>query len=206
MKKIIKLTIDIKANITEQITPALIEKRMDAELEHPIRIPEEALKKLQDVLSYILNHPDFYRDILVGDIFENQSNLGGYSQLGKYLRPKIFEDIAHTVGKEMGPDYETFIIELVNLRVAACAKRFYQETIKPHEQQKEMQDIFRVMINTLQESQIPLTQGTADCILQDEITEAEELGDFLMVLLLDCITTYKISGASLEEINTKKNQ
>lgn len=200
MKKIFKLQIDIDANITEQVTPEFIEKRISDEYDNAIQVPPDALKKLQDVISYILNHPDYYRDILVGDLFENQSNLGGYSELGKYFKPKIFEDIAHTVGKEMGPDYESFIIELINLRVAACAKRFYQESIKSGEKKKDMQNFFEIMMSTYNESQIPIKRETLECKFEDEITEAEMISEFLMKLLLDCLTTYKIGGASLEMV------
>ncbi|MDQ1353007.1 MAG: hypothetical protein QG657_3313 [Acidobacteriota bacterium] len=198
MKKIFKLHIDIEADITEQITPELIEEQIDDESPITITIPEEKLEKLQNVISYILKHPNYYRDILVGDLLEDQSNLGGYTELGKYFRPMVFEDIAHEIGNEMGPDYESFIIDMVNLRAAACAKRFYQETIKPNEQRKDKREFFRVMMRTFNEAQIPLNKEALDCKFADAITESEMISEVLMLALLDCLTTYKIGDASLE--------
>lgn len=204
MKKIFKLSIDIEAKIIDHITPKLIEKRIAEDYDTVFTVPQEAIQKLQDILSYILKHQNYHRDILVGDLLENQSNLGGDTELGKYFQPKIFDDIALAAGKEMGPQYESFLIDLFNYRISACAKRFYSDSKKPPYKEKAMGDVIDFIMTNYDQSLIPINGTLPELKVEEEITEYEMICECLMLLLLDCLTTYKISGASLEDKISKK--
>jgi hypothetical protein len=200
MKKKFNLSIDIDADIIEQITPKLIEKRIDEDYDGDIQIPLDALEKLQVVLSYILKNDNHFLDILVGHLLENQTNLGDESELGKYFHPKIFEAIALKIGKEMAPDYESFIIDLANYRVSAAAKNFFKIEKKTPAEDKGIEQLFDSMKKHYNDLLIPIDGKAPELELEEEISESEMISEFLMLLLNDCLLNYKITGASLKEI------
>lgn len=200
MKKKFKLSIDIDANIIEQITPELIEKRIAEDYEGEIHIPQDVLEKFQVVLSYILHNENYFLDILVGDLLECQTNYGGETELGKYFRPKIFEDICLAIGKEMGPDYEAFIKDLVNLQISVAAKNLYKVKKKCLAKGNDMERTYDFMVETLTDAQIGTDGQAPELKVEDEIVEPELISECLMLLLMDCLLNYKITGASLKEI------
>ncbi|MCX6579901.1 MAG: hypothetical protein NT166_06915, partial [Candidatus Aminicenantes bacterium] len=141
-----------------------------------------------------------FLDILVGDILENQTNLGDESELGKYFHPKIFEDIALKIGKEMGHDYESFLIDLVNLRVSAAAKNYFKREKEPPKEDKCIAQLYDKMKTHYNNLLIRIGGKAPELEFEEEKFESEMISECLMLQLDDCLLNYKITGASLKEI------
>jgi hypothetical protein len=204
MDKKFQLSIDIDAHIIEQITPALIKKRIIEDYDGDIHIPLDALEKLQAVLSYILKNDNHFLAILVGHIFESQTNIDNETELGQFFYPKIFEHIALTIGKEMGPEYESFIIDLVNLRVSAAAKNFFnfekeQSAIGGKAEVNILEMYYNRMKNYYNKLLIRIGGKSPEIDFDEEKAESELISEFLHILLDECLLNIKITGASLKE-------
>ncbi len=200
MEKTFQLNIDIKADIIEKITPDMVKKRINEDYNGEIYIPQDAVEKLQAILSYIVKNENYLIDILIGDLLQSQTTYGGPTDLGKYFRPKVFERIARNLGSEMGHDYEVFIKDLFNLQIAVAAKSLYKIKKKFLAKGKDMGLTYDSMMNTYLDSQISTDGKAPELNIEDDILISESISEFLILLLMDCLLAYKITGASFKEI------
>jgi hypothetical protein len=110
MNKIFQLTIEIKVNIPETITPELIEEIV-SEVTNGNNIPNYQVQpeKHQAFIDYIKNNESLHEQCITGNFFFKLTTDGFEDDLAELLKPKQFDETAVEVAKKMSPEYEEFI-------------------------------------------------------------------------------------------------
>jgi len=110
MIKNFRMAIDLTVNISEMITPELIEqlKTENTEYNYPT-LDREKLDKLQAIISTIINNENHYRDCLLGAITFKLTEHGFDDALED---PELVDHTIVKAAAELGAEYETFAKQL----------------------------------------------------------------------------------------------
>ena len=113
MKKKFRFTIDIVADIPDQLTTEFIKKiiaKVDRDHYLPDYFPQTV--KHQVFINYITDHENIHEKCLAGDLFMALSAGGFNEELTELLKPKIFDHIALEIAPELPDKTSDFITQL----------------------------------------------------------------------------------------------
>jgi hypothetical protein len=110
MIKNFRMAIDLTVNISEMITPELIEQLKTENTEYNyLTLDREKLDKLQAIISTIINNENHYRDCLLGAITFKLTSQGFDDALED---PELVDHTIVKAAAELGAEYETFAKQL----------------------------------------------------------------------------------------------
>jgi hypothetical protein len=106
------MAIDLTVNISEKITPQLIEQLKTENIEYNyLSLEQEKLDKLQTIISTIFNNEKHHTDCLLGAITFKLTSQGFDDALED---PEIVDHTIVKAAGELGAEYETFAKQLYN--------------------------------------------------------------------------------------------
>jgi hypothetical protein len=113
MNKIFRLTIEIKVNIPETITPELIEEIV-SEVTSGNNVPNYQVQpeKHRAFIDYINNNESLHEQCIAGNVFFKLTEHGFDDDLTELLKPKQFDETAVEAAQKMSPEYGAFIKSL----------------------------------------------------------------------------------------------
>ncbi|HLP45316.1 MAG TPA: hypothetical protein VK469_05195 [Candidatus Kapabacteria bacterium] len=113
MEKKFRFTIDIVADIPDQLTTEFIKKIIaEVDREHYLTDYFPPIDKGQAFIDYIKDHENIHEECLAGDLFMALSGGCFNEELNALLNPKIFDHIALDIAPELPDKTSDFIIQL----------------------------------------------------------------------------------------------
>jgi hypothetical protein len=110
MTKNFRMAIDVEVNISERITPELIEQLKTENNEYNyLTLDREKLDKLQAIIAIIINNENYYKDCLLGAITFKLTSQGFDDALED---PELVDHTIVKAAAELGAEYETFAKQL----------------------------------------------------------------------------------------------
>ncbi|HLP47670.1 MAG TPA: hypothetical protein VK469_17120 [Candidatus Kapabacteria bacterium] len=167
MIKNFKFVIDIEADITDKITPELVNgivTEVDKENKLPNYQPQT--DKLQAFIDYIKNNDSLYEECIAGNLFFKLSEGGFEEQLSEFLNPKCFDDIVIEKAAGLDSEIRDFVIQIYKNAGAIEEDAKIDEDGKPLPIRNSKKDIEDALKREIDSSIIHR------CLLNYEITAA----------------------------------
>jgi hypothetical protein len=177
MIKNYRLAIDLIINISEEITPQLIEQLKTENSEYnSLSLEQENLDKLQAIISTIIKNENHHADCLLGAITFKLTSQGFDDVLEN---PEIVDHTIVKAAAELGAEYEAFAKQLYKADEDDTDNESQYDDEEPDETGTEKMNIFD-MFNT-REAEIEMAEEERNmlravlqaCLLEPQITDAK---------------------------------
>ena len=178
MIKNFRMAIDLTVNISEMITPQLIEQLKTENIEYNyLTLDREKLDKLQAIITTIVNNENHHKDCLLGAITFKLSEHGFDDALED---PEIVDHTIVKAAAELGAEYESFAKQLYKAEENEADKDSEFECDVEEQVAGQVETGLLYMPNTgeaaremPEEERNMLRAVLQACLLEPEITDAK---------------------------------
>ena len=118
MIKNYRMFIDLAVNVSEQITPEIIAKAKDiCSFETDIHPRQQYLDMSRDIVNYIIQHPDLHSECIYSSLIFKLTSYNDDESLKINIdvEPGLIENNMMIAAEVLGPEYETFIMQLYQM-------------------------------------------------------------------------------------------